>query len=848
MNKNKIFLIFIFFGFSCKNLNTKNLRFDNKKTYHKTSFYSRVKYCTALLGLSSFGVAGDQSRHLLSNNSIYQIWQNGSDILYGYGLGSEIQVNTNITNDQSDGVVLPLGNNFIVTWSSLGQDGDRNGVYMQMFDQYCNKLDEEKQVNTNYIDEQKNPKIVYLSQGNFMIIWQAYSNPLGTAWDIIGQVFNSSGYKVGGEQRINGYSSGYQELPQADNLNDGIVVVWQSFGQDGSGNGIAQRKFSFLGNVLINDVIVNTNITGNQNNPYIKKISEDKFVVTWESFGQDGSELGVYAQIFYNNFTRIGQEFLVNTETNLTQSNARIARLRNKFIIVWNSNGPSSVEEDVFGQFFDLDGNKIGNEFRINSYTDNSQSNPHIVGLPNGYFIVAWNSYNQDSNLSEVYCSIFDGNGQIIGNEFRVNSYINDQQFISDIKILNDGRIIIVWSSKVLDGSGFGVFFDLFEFVSPTGAPTISPSKFPTVIPSKKPSFNPTNIPTIYPTITSLNPSINPTKFPSDYPSISPSNFPTIDPTLYPSFLPTSFPTNAPIINPTINPTLYPSYFPSSFPTSAPTINPTINPSKLPSTFPTVLTTIHPSRHPTKTPSISHTKSPTNYSNITNINSNSNSNFWNSISGVVVILISSVVVLILLVVCLVYCVSHYIKKRKFLNMLDEYIEKNPSMNFNEMRDEAYNRNDDIFSKIGEKDFNKKNKKFKDKLVYDILSHPEESFLDFAERNKGRVLRNVDQDLYNKYKPNKYSTNFKSINSSSSKNFSNKVITRKNTDERLGEVDSNDDLEMIDVDSDYPVPEIIEKVKTLKDPDPEDLKAEIYPEAETVYTTPSPKGEVYEYDL
>ena len=49
--------------------------------------------------------------------------------------GSEFQVNTYITGSQLDSSVASLSNGqFVVTWQSFGQDGDRNGVYGQIFE------------------------------------------------------------------------------------------------------------------------------------------------------------------------------------------------------------------------------------------------------------------------------------------------------------------------------------------------------------------------------------------------------------------------------------------------------------------------------------------------------------------------------------------------------------------------------------------------------------------------------------------------------------------------------------------------------------------------------------------
>ncbi|MEP8791155.1 hypothetical protein ABKV84_23465, partial [Enterobacter hormaechei] len=73
-------------------------------------------------------------------------------------------------------------------------------------------------------------------------------------WGVYQQHYDSEGHPVGGEQRVNTYRNGDQKAPSVahlppseTNASGGWVVVWSSYGQDGSEEGIFQQRFTPVG-------------------------------------------------------------------------------------------------------------------------------------------------------------------------------------------------------------------------------------------------------------------------------------------------------------------------------------------------------------------------------------------------------------------------------------------------------------------------------------------------------------------------------------------------------------------------------------------------------------------------
>ncbi|HEV8267259.1 MAG TPA: hypothetical protein VGR00_03460, partial [Thermoanaerobaculia bacterium] len=77
-------------------------------------------------------------------------------------------------------------------------------------------------------------------------------------------------------------------------------------GEDGSGNGIYLRRFDKAGTPLGGEVRVNAYTTGDQSAPVISSGDTGEFVVAWESDGQDGDGFGVFAQRFCTPLQSVG--------------------------------------------------------------------------------------------------------------------------------------------------------------------------------------------------------------------------------------------------------------------------------------------------------------------------------------------------------------------------------------------------------------------------------------------------------------------------------------------------------------------------------------------------------------
>jgi hypothetical protein len=221
---------------------------------------------------------------------------------------------------------------------------------------------------------------------------------------------------------------------------------------------------------------VNTSTSGVQIGPAIVTAPGGHSVVTWEGAGSQTGQvdsLGVFGQRLDAAGTKIGSEFRVNTTTSGEQAGGDVDMdAAGRFVVVWEGNGTQTGQVDslgVFGQRFDAGGNKIGTEFRVNTFTTGDQAGPGIAMAPDGSFVVAWESDGQDGNGFGVYAQRFNSDGTRSGGEFRVNSFTIGEQAGPALVADSGGEFIIVWESFGPDGNGFGVVAQRFDAAGPVG-------------------------------------------------------------------------------------------------------------------------------------------------------------------------------------------------------------------------------------------------------------------------------------------------------------------------------------------------------------------------------------------
>ena len=308
------------------------------------------------------------------------------------------------------------------------------------------------------------PVVQALPNGTFIVTW--YSSGVDGSGDaVLARIYNNDGSTTtseahGGDQfAVNTTTSGSQFFPDVAVLDNGdFMVVWSDSSSNlgDSGTGIIAQRFDVNGNSIGGEFLVNTFTSSTQSHASVSALAASTalpsggYVVTWESFGVDGSNYGVSAQVYDHNGNAVGTELAVNTFTLNTQQRPVVAGLVDGgFVIAWDSeDGQDLSGNGIYAQRFGFDGSglptPIGSEFRASDNYVNSQYQPSIVGTNDGGFAIA---YTDNSNSNNIYLQEFDAAGQLIDRAQLVNQNTTSTQLESALGALPNGGFLLSWSS-----------------------------------------------------------------------------------------------------------------------------------------------------------------------------------------------------------------------------------------------------------------------------------------------------------------------------------------------------------------------------------------------------------------
>ncbi len=273
-------------------------------------------------------------------------------------VGSEFTINTETDGNQTPrGLATFTNGNFLVVWESADPDvdGDAVGISGQRFDGSGNKIGTEFTANSEVEGNQYHPSVATFSSGGFIVSWTSYDPQSdGNGSGVSAQIFDAAGNKLGVEFTVNTQIEGDQLVPKITTLTGGgFVITWYGDDPDvdGSGSGVSGQLFDSSGNKVGTEFTVNTHSTGAQNVARITSLDDGGFLLAWRSDDPavDGSGQGISGQRFDSSATKVGSEFNLSGEVQGTQTITDVADLGGgKFIATWQSSDPD-VDVDGTG-------------------------------------------------------------------------------------------------------------------------------------------------------------------------------------------------------------------------------------------------------------------------------------------------------------------------------------------------------------------------------------------------------------------------------------------------------------------------------------------------------------------
>jgi len=361
----------------------------------------------------------------------------------------------------------------VIVWQDNVVDNHGAGIGGSMIAQNLQKSGRIFCANKTATGDQIKPKVQLLADNNMITVWQ--SSVAGTP-DIYARLARGTTTKTESsygtnfftiDRRVNIYIKDQQVDPAVAALPDGsAVVTWSSYGQDGSMWGVYGRKISKTGVMSpAREFLVNQYTQYNQRKPAVATLANGQFVICWISEQERFyNSADVYARIFTAAGVPVTDEIAVNSGASPCDT-PDVAPLNDGgFTVVWAQKDLAVATNawDIWGRGFTASGSPEVADFRINTFLFGDQYRPKIAAGPSGSLVV-WTSMGQDGSREGVFGRFLTGGTAVGGNEMQINTTTISQQIHPAVAWNGINNFLVVWSSFVGVGeldlsSGFDLY------------------------------------------------------------------------------------------------------------------------------------------------------------------------------------------------------------------------------------------------------------------------------------------------------------------------------------------------------------------------------------------------------
>ncbi len=356
----------------------------------------------------------------------------------------EFEVNSSTSGDQRAPSIAKLDDGYVVAWQSFN---GHNDLYLQRYTDAGAKVGAELIVNTTTLGEQAQAAITAASGGGFVVSWASDQDSSGADYGVFFQRFDSQANRLGGETQVNTSHALNQQFPAVATLaNGGFIVTWFS-----DNAGIYTRVYGADGSAVSGEMRVNTASAGPQSMPSTAGLADGGYLVAW-----DGTD-GIHAQRFDSHGAALSADARIDTGGGAIAKPVVAALVDGGYVVAWQSVAADGNGLDVHAQRFGADGSVGGAQSIVNGTLLGHQTSPAITAMPDGGYVVAWTSTDQDGSGDGVFAQRFAADGHAQGQETQLNIATAHNQ--SDVAITNGiGGYLATWASQEADGSGWDVF------------------------------------------------------------------------------------------------------------------------------------------------------------------------------------------------------------------------------------------------------------------------------------------------------------------------------------------------------------------------------------------------------
>lgn len=336
--------------------------------------------------------------------------------------------------------------NFVVVWMDK-RHGEVANIFAQRFDKHGQKIG--INFNINIISDSIGNAFPYIAYNKkyFLVTWvqSFWTGPQ----KIKLRIFSLDGFPISSEFDVN--DSIYiitTSIPTiGTSFNSSFVSMSYTPGTSGHRK-IFLQKFDSSGNKIgSNQPVADSGISSAQDTPAINKDIYNRFIVSW------GDTRFSISDIFMQLYDSTGQKIGINkkvTDDNVPDSPRGKPSVSSdssgRFILSWTDSRLTFGDKDnIFAQRYDLSGNEIGNNFRVDLGPVNvwNRRSPKVATRRDGNTVIAWNDQIGGPTMRKL-----SPEGLFTGGEYFISYQgVGNSKILNDIAIWED-RVITVWQDN----------------------------------------------------------------------------------------------------------------------------------------------------------------------------------------------------------------------------------------------------------------------------------------------------------------------------------------------------------------------------------------------------------------
>ncbi|MBJ6126209.1 cadherin domain-containing protein [Microvirga splendida] len=273
-------------------------------------------------------------------------------------------------------------------------------VYMQRFTKDGAAVGGRQTISTSSDEMNLSATVTGVEGGGWVVAWQ--SNTLDGTSYIYQREYDVNGGSPDGPVEVNTSTRPQHSRPSIDRLEgSGWVVTWDQF-VPGEGHNVVQQRYKVDGTPADGETPVNTFTAFDQYHSSVAALEDGGWIVTWTSASREGPDMDIYQQRYYADGTPRGGEQRVNTHRTYDQSLSKVTALDDGgWIITWQSYFQEGESYSIHQQRYDKNGNPIRGEQRVNVNDGGAQHFQNAVALDDGGWVVTWQS--QDSHNAGIF-------------------------------------------------------------------------------------------------------------------------------------------------------------------------------------------------------------------------------------------------------------------------------------------------------------------------------------------------------------------------------------------------------------------------------------------------------------